>query len=154
MPELLIRIGILICVSLLIWAGVWIGRRYVEGQRRRVLTATPLNTLSENGTPVLEASSPGAEVRILAFSSEDCSQCHTLQAPALMRVKESFGDKVAVIEVDAPHQPELTERYRVLTVPTTVVLDAVGQARAVNYGFANTQQLRKQVNEVLGESIT
>jgi len=59
---------------------------------------------------------------------------------------------VAVIEVDAPHQPELTERYRVLTVPTTVVLDAVGQARAVNYGFANTQQLRKQVNEVLQRS--
>jgi len=152
MADLLIRIGILVCVSLLIWAVVLIGRRYVEGQRRRVLTATPPNLLSENSSLAPEPSSP-AQVRILAFSSEDCSQCHTLQAPALMRIKESFGDKVAVIEVDAPHQPELTEQYRVLTVPTTVVIDAVGQAHAVNYGFANTQRLRKQVDEVLGGSI-
>ncbi|MFL5660440.1 MAG: thioredoxin family protein [Ktedonobacteraceae bacterium] len=152
MADLIIRIGILVCVSLLVWAVVLTGRRYVEGQRRRVLTATPPNPLPENSSLAPEPSSP-AQVRILAFSSEDCSQCHTLQAPALMRVKESFGEKVAVIEVDAPHQPELTERYRVLTVPTTVVIDAVGQAHAVNYGFANTQRLRQQVNEVLGESI-
>ena len=149
MADLLIRIGILVCVSLLIWAVVLAGRRYVEGQRRQVLGATPPNTLPENSILAPKSSSP-AQVRILAFSSEDCSQCHTLQAPALMRVKESFGDKVAVIEVDAPHQPELTDQYRVLTVPTTVVIDAVGQARAVNYGFANTQRLRKQVDEVLG----
>jgi thioredoxin-like negative regulator of GroEL len=149
MAYLLIRIGILVCISLLTWAVVLTGRRYVEGQRRHVLEAATPNTLPENN---ILASSP-AQVRILAFSSEDCSQCHTLQAPALMRVKESFGDKVAVIEVDAPRQPELTERYRVLTVPTTVVIDAVGQAHAVNYGFANTQRLRKQVDEVLGQSI-
>jgi thioredoxin-like negative regulator of GroEL len=149
MAALLIRIGILVCVSLLIWAVVLTGRRYVERQRRHALGASPPNALPENN---ILASSP-AQVRILAFSSDDCSQCHTLQAPALMRVKESFGDKVAVIEVDAPRQPELTERYRVLTVPTTVVIDAMGQAHAVNYGFANTQRLRKQVDEVLGRSI-
>jgi hypothetical protein len=152
MADLLMRIGILVCISLLIWVVVLTGRRYVEGQRRHVLGATPPNAVPENSILALQPSSP-AQVRILAFSSEDCSQCHTLQAPALMRIKESFGDKVAVIEVDAPHQPELTERYRVLTVPTTVVIDAVGQAHAVNYGFANAQRLRQQVDEVLGRSI-
>ncbi len=48
--------------------------------------------------------------------------------------------------------PELTERYRVLTVPTTVVLDASGRAHAVNYGFANTQRLLEQVDTVLAET--
>jgi hypothetical protein len=33
-------------------------------------------------------------------------------------------------------------------VPTTVVLDATGRARAVNYGFTNTQRLLEQVDEV------
>jgi len=37
----------------------------------------------------------------------------------------------------------------VLTLPTTVVLDAAGRAHAVNYGFANTQRLLEQVDEVL-----
>ena len=58
-------------------------------------------------------------------------------------------DQIAVVEIDAPNEPDLTQRYHVLTVPTTVVLDATGQAHAVNYGFANTQKLLAQVDELL-----
>jgi len=43
----------------------------------------------------------------------------------------------------------LAQRYQVLTVPTTVVLDAAGYVHAVNYGFANTQRLLEQVDGVL-----
>ena len=88
-------------------------------------------------------------VRILAFASEDCHQCHTLQAPVLRRVKEAHGDTVTIIEIDAPNSPELTQRYHVLTVPTTVLLDVKGKAHAVNYGFTNAQSLLKQVDEIL-----
>jgi thioredoxin-like negative regulator of GroEL len=149
MLELLARSGILVCVCLLIWAAVWVGRRYVAAQRRRALGAASLDELPESTATSTEE----ARVRILAFSSEDCSQCHTLQAPALRRIQESYGDKVTVIEVDAPCQPALTERYRVLTVPTTIVLDAGGKAHAVNYGFANVRRLRQQVDEMLARSI-
>ena len=92
-------------------------------------------------------------VRILAFSSATCHQCHQLQAPALKRVLEARGTDVSVVDVDAPGEPELTQHYQVLTVPTTVVLDAMGHARAVNYGFANTGKLLEQVDEVLGSLI-
>jgi thioredoxin-like negative regulator of GroEL len=91
-------------------------------------------------------------VRILAFSSADCHQCHQLQAPALQRVLEARGKSVSVIEIDAPSSPELTQRYQVLTVPTTVVLDAKGQAHAINYGFANTKRLLEQIDEILAIS--
>jgi hypothetical protein len=57
--------------------------------------------------------------------------------------------EVVVEEIDAPSTPELTRRYSVLTVPTTVVLDAAGRARAVNYGFADTRRLLEQVDEAL-----
>jgi hypothetical protein len=63
-------------------------------------------------------------------------------------VLEARGPAVALVEVDAPSSPELTQHYQVLTVPTTVVLDATGRARAVNYGFTNTQRLLEQVDEV------
>ena len=94
-----------------------------------------------------------SRVRILAFGSDDCRQCHTLQAPALKRLLDARGDEVAVVDVDAPNAPELTQRYQVLTVPTTVVLDAAGQARAVNYGFASTQRLLEQVDALLAQQV-
>jgi len=90
-----------------------------------------------------------AAVRILAFSSEDCRQCHQLQTPALQKVRETLGDTVAIVDIDATKEAELVERYRVLTVPTTVVLDREGHALAVNYGFANTRKLLEQIDEVL-----
>ena len=60
-----------------------------------------------------------------------------------------YGVSISIEEVDAPTSPELTQRYQVFTVPTTVVLDATGHAHANNYGFANTQRLLEQVDEVL-----
>ena len=80
----------------------------------------------------------------------DCRQCHQLQAPTLKRVLEARAAHVSVVDVDAPDEPELAQRYQVLTVPTTVVLDAKGRAHAVNYGFANSAKLLEQVDEVLG----
>ena len=143
MSPLLMRFGILVGVSLLLWLVVWSGRRYVGRSRRAALNSAPLILPEAPG-----ARSSGA-VRILAFSSEDCRQCKQLQEPALRRVLAARGERVAVVEVDAPSTPELTEQYKVLTVPTTVVLDASGKAHAVNYGFAPAQRLLEQVDALL-----
>jgi thioredoxin-like negative regulator of GroEL len=147
MSMFIVRIGVLVLVSILLWLTVWSGRRFVEAQRRRALAATPLT--SDSGDA--DANASLSLVRILAFSSADCRQCHELQIPALQRVLEARGTKVSVAEVDAPNSPELTQRFRVLTLPSTVIMDAAGRARAINYGFANTQRLLDQVDEVLAE---
>jgi hypothetical protein len=147
MPDIILRIGVLVFVSLLSCAIVWYGRRFVEKRRQIAFTALPLQPLSDtNETDTYSARVP---VRILAFSSADCHQCHTLQTPALQRVTEARKYQVSVEEIDAPGSPDLTQRYQVLTVPTTVVLDATGRVHAVNYGFANTQRLLEQVDGVL-----
>ena len=147
MPEIIARMGILILVSLLLWLLVWSGRRFVEVQRRRVLAAPALEAVAN--TEGEDSRSQASFVRILAFSSADCKQCHQLQAPVLRRVQEKYGVTVTVVEVDATTNPELVQQYHVLTVPTTVIIDASGHARAVNYGFANTQRLLAQVDAVL-----
>lgn len=143
MSNLVIRAGVLLLASLVAWLAAWSGRHFVEQRRRQALSALPL----EPG----RAQNAASQVRILAFSSEDCAQCHRLQSPALKRVEAMRGAQVSVEEIDAPASPELTRRYRVLTVPTTVVLDAHGRVQAVNYGFANTQRLLEQVDAVLLE---
>ena len=153
-PAIIVRIGVLLLISLLACLIVWCGRRFVEAQRRKVLAAPPmsntehmLNTMNEDVT------SPASPVRILAFSTEDCKQCHQLQAPALQRVRERYQDTVAIVEIDALTSPEMAQQYHILTVPSTVILDATGQARAVNYGFANTQRLLQQVDAVLTREV-
>ncbi|MGH2494406.1 MAG: TlpA family protein disulfide reductase [Ktedonobacteraceae bacterium] len=147
MSDIIVRIGVLAFVSLLACAIVWYGRRFVEKRRQVAFAALPLESLpGMSGTDTYVAQTP---VRILAFSSVDCHQCHTLQTPALQRVTEARKYQVSVEEIDAPGSPELTQRYQVLTVPTTVVLDAAGHVHAVNYGFANTQRLLEQVDGIL-----
>ncbi len=140
MSDLAIRLVILGGVLVVALLSVWIGRSFVQRSRQQALNAVPVN---------IQEPKSQAPVSILAFSSDDCRQCHQLQAPALQRVVEARGERVSIVEVDAPTSPELTERYRVLTVPTTVILDATGKAHAVNYGFANAKRLLEQVDNVL-----
>ena len=147
MPDLAIRLVVLIIVGLATWFLVIIGRRFVETRRQRALSAS--GTVIDSITMGNQNSS--TRVYILAFSSEDCHQCHQLQTPALRRVLEARGDSISVTDVDAPSAPELTQRYQILTVPSTVVLDATGKAHAVNYGFANTQRLLQQVDAVMAQ---
>ncbi len=142
MSDPLIRASILILAIALIAAIVWAGRLFVERQRQFALAAAPLDWQI----------APGRErerVRILAFGSADCTQCHTLQEPVLRRLQALRGEEVEVVEIDAPGEPDLAHRYRVLTVPSTVVLNAAGEAHAVNYGFANFNKLQQQIDALL-----
>lgn len=143
MSDITLRLGILLLVGIGAWLLVWVGKRFVATQRERALHAAPLFPQ----TPVDEKSM--TPVRILAFSSPDCHQCHQLQAPALQRLLAARGEQVSVVEVDATSEHELTQTYHVLTVPSTVVLDANGKAHAVNYGFTPTPRLLKQVDDLL-----
>ena len=146
MPDIVVRLGVLTLVTVLLSLFAWSGQRFVEARRRQALAAAPPGIFSEISDGEVQSR---PLVRILAFSSANCHQCHQLQAPALKRVLEARGTDVSVVDVDAPDEPELAQRYQVLTVPTTVVLDAKGRAHAVNYGFANTVKLLEQVDEVV-----
>lgn len=144
MSASLIRLGILATVALLAVAVVLAGRLFVARQRKLALAAQPLTETSDEN-----AALSSRRVRVLAFSSADCTQCHTLQQPALRQLKTLLGEEIEVVEIDAPSAPELTRRYHILTVPSTVVLDRAGEAREINYGFANMRKLREQVGALL-----
>jgi thiol-disulfide isomerase/thioredoxin len=143
---IIFRLGALVAVAVATWLMVVGVRAYAAARKRGVLAAAPAG----DATLGLPGDTTGAGIRILAFSSEECSPCHTLQRPALARLLDARQGQVSVVEIDAPSSPELTRRYAVLTVPTTVVLDASGKAHAVNYGFAPAGKLLSQVDAALG----
>jgi thioredoxin-like negative regulator of GroEL len=146
MSDITLRLAMLALVALCTWLLVRAVRAFVERRRQQVLSSEPQNDLLSSIADTADTTTKtSSHVRILAFSSADCTQCHRLQTPALQRLQERLGDTVSVIDVDAPSSPELASRYQVLTVPTTVILDATGKVHAINYGFANTKQLSTQI---------
>ncbi|HEY4385057.1 MAG TPA: thioredoxin family protein [Ktedonobacteraceae bacterium] len=131
-----IRLGLLLGIIVLLWLVVRVARFFVERQRRAVLALPATGEEQES-------------IRILSFSTPDCRQCQTLQSPALERLKSAYGAMVNVVKIDAVEEPALAQQYRVMTVPSTVVLDMHGQVQAVNYGFAPTQRIAEQIDALL-----
>ena len=95
----------------------------------------------------LENLRPGVPA-ILYFTTPGCVPCKTVQRPALARLQEVLGHSIQVIEVDAAAQPELADYWGVLSVPTTFIIDARGQARRVNHGVASAEKLEKQIEDI------
>ena len=82
---------------------------------------------------------------VLGFTADDCLPCKTQQHPALERLRTRIGDAADIREVEALQQAELAQRFGVLTVPTTVVLDQRRRIVAINYGVASAEKLAGQV---------
>jgi hypothetical protein len=50
-----------------------------------------------------------------------------------------------VVEIDAYERPDLAKVWGVMSVPTTFLLDAHGEARYVNNGVARANKLMEQI---------
>src|SRR5947209_18366000 len=117
MPEIVVRISILLLVGGVVWLSVTFSKRFVEARRQRALSASLPDTLSS--VINTDNTTNKAHVRILASSTPDCQQCHRLPAPALHRALDARGDSVGSVDIDATTSPELPRRHHQLTVPTT-----------------------------------
>jgi thioredoxin-like negative regulator of GroEL len=82
---------------------------------------------------------------ILYFTGEACTICHTAQKPALRTLATGIDPGIDIREIDIAVEPELARRYRVMSLPTTIVLDPVGQVTDINVGFASGEVLRRQL---------
>ena len=117
--------------------GLAAGALAVQRSRQRRL----VGTIRLSGAGVQgEAGTPD----ILYFTGENCTICHVAQRPALERLRGLIDD-VDIREIDVAEDRGAARTYRVMTLPTTVVLDPSGLATAVNAGFAGESTLRDQV---------
>lgn len=86
---------------------------------------------------------------IVYFTTPMCQPCKTMQAPAIQRVASELGNGVQIFRVDATQEVEAAERWGVFSVPTTFILDGQGRAREVNYGVADAEKLKRQLQTVV-----
>ena len=102
----------------------------------------------------IKPDAPGLESRrhgvpsILYFTTPDCAPCRTVQRPALQSLAAQYGDQLQVITVDAMEQTEIANHWRVVSVPTTFVLDSSGAPQAVNMGVTRVDKLQRQLANV------
>lgn len=97
--------------------------------------------------PLLATLRPGVPT-IVYFTTPTCAPCQTRQKPALRALLADLGDSVQIVEVDAMAQPDAANRWGVLSVPTTFILDRQGRPRQVNYGVAGADKLKRQLQGV------
>jgi thiol-disulfide isomerase/thioredoxin len=85
---------------------------------------------------------------IVYFTTPDCVPCKTIQRPALSTLLSLTGDGVQVFEIDATQRPDLAKQWGVMSVPTTFLLDARGEARYVNNGVTRVEKLMEQLQSL------
>jgi thioredoxin 1 len=82
---------------------------------------------------------------ILYFTGETCTICHTAQRPALRALADDIDPGIEIREIDIAVEPDLARRYRVMSLPTTIVLGRAGEVTEINVGFASGEVLRRQL---------
>ena len=129
--EILLRFGLALGIIVLGVFAYWL-------INQRLLVRAQNNVLSLFGTL------PNKPV-IVYFTTPDCVPCKTIQRPALNKLSSLMGDKLEVVEIDATQRPDLAKQWGVMSVPTTFLLNARGEARFVNNGVARVEKLIEQL---------
>jgi thiol-disulfide isomerase/thioredoxin len=126
--RLLVLLAVVAAAGIL-WAALsWRTRRY------RVAIAADLLPASR-----------GTRALVIAFTTPDCAPCRTAQRPALERLHAAHPYHVDVREIDATVEPELADRFGILSVPSTVVIDRRGRVVAINHTLAVSRKLAAQL---------
>ncbi len=129
------RVLLFVGMVLLLWGTFRLLRRWQIRHVKRVAARDPL----------LDALRPVPTV--VYFTSPHCPPCSRQQKPILDALQKALGENVQIVEVDVGENPAAADRWKVLSVPTTFVLDAQGVPRAVNYGVARLPTLERQIRE-------
>ena len=82
---------------------------------------------------------------LLYFRADHCAVCPT-QSRYVDQLAAQWDGHIE--RIDAERDPATAARYRVFTLPTTVLIDGGGQVRHVNYGLTDAHKLGRQVADL------
>ena len=83
---------------------------------------------------------------LLYFRSDSCAVCPT-QGRYVDQLTAQWAD-LTIERIDAERDPDTAARYRVFSLPTTVLIDGRGQVRHVNYGLTDAHKLGRQLAQL------
>lgn len=82
---------------------------------------------------------------LVDFWAEWCGPCK-LAEPVLEELSEEYKDKVVIAKLNVDQNPQATERFGIMSIPTTVLLKS-GQEVGRQVGFAGKRPFEDLVNK-------
>jgi len=82
---------------------------------------------------------------VLYFTADYCAPCRLQQTPIMEALAAKLGQAIVIQRIDVSQHPNLASHYKVITLPTTIILDNTGQVTHINYGVASQAKLEAQL---------
>lgn len=77
-----------------------------------------------------------------------CGPCRAME-PILDEVAAEYGDKIQIVKINVDEEPELSPRYGVMSIPTTIYFKD-GQPAGQSIGLTDKVELKKHIDQLLG----
>ena len=89
----------------------------------------------------------GRGATLLQFSTEVCAPCRVTHDVLGSVASERAG--VSHIDLDVTHRPDLASQFKIMSTPTTLILDRKGVVRARIGGAPRRDDLRAELDRIL-----
>lgn len=140
--EAVVITVVLLCVAL---GGYWL-YRLLNGRRALQKLRGDSDSPAAKFFPNYQLNKPG----IVLFTADYCGPCKHRQRPNIQKVIAHFGEStIQFIMVDVDELPEVANRWGVMSLPTTVILDKDGKPIHINHGVTEQETLQKQLQSIL-----
>jgi thioredoxin len=87
---------------------------------------------------------------LVDFWAEWCGPCHAV-APILDQIAGERGDELRLVKVNIDEEPELAQRYGIMSIPTMILFED-GQPKAAALGAQPKGMLEKSLGLTQTES--
>ncbi|MDJ0752784.1 MAG: hypothetical protein QNJ45_04645 [Ardenticatenaceae bacterium] len=94
---------------------------------------------------VVKQSEPEKRPRLLFFHGSGCSAC-VQQEQYLAQLDPVWRPLIESIHVE--QDPDLVQKYKVLTIPMTILIGRDQSVQQINYGLTRTPRLIEQLNRL------
>lgn len=81
---------------------------------------------------------------VIDFFAEWCTPCQSLKS-VLLEVKNHFGDRVRIIEIDVDRNPEVTALFALQSIPTLAMFHE-GELKWIQAGVVSPDQLEQIIS--------
>lgn len=83
--------------------------------------------------------------KVYKFGGDYCTPCK-LMIPAWKAVKSALGDSIQFVDINVEKEPELTEKFGVLNIPTFII-EVDGKEISRSSGLLTKEKLERFITE-------
>jgi thioredoxin 1 len=86
-----------------------------------------------------------AGVVLVDFWASWCGPCRMI-APVIEELSNEFGEKIKVVKVNVDDNPNISNKYRIASIPTVMLFDK-GKVSETLVGFRPKQELKTVIEK-------